>query len=260
MQAASDGIRVSVIDVGKGDCILVRVAGSAALIDTGYDDTVDDVVSYLRKQGVEQLAFMLITHYDKDHIGGIRAIGQAFPVAAVYLPGYVGGDKQYRSATADVAKLGAPTQTVTQEVALTLGDARFTIFPTTLTYDPHAAGDEGNDNDLSLVATLVHKNDSFLFAGDLEEAGITAFLERKPAAFDVLKVPHHGEKKANLDELLAVVRPKVAVVTDSQAEPADKKTLKQLRKAGADVYCTSDCGTVEIASNGAGSYRVSSAR
>ncbi|MDO4400856.1 MAG: MBL fold metallo-hydrolase [Coriobacteriia bacterium] len=257
MGSAADVIQVSVIDVGKGDCILVQAGGAAALIDTGYDDTASDVVRYLRKQGVERLEFMLITHYDKDHIGGIRAIGEAFPIGTIYLPGYEGGDKQYRSAVQAVSRLAAPATRVTQELAITLGGAQVAVLPSHLKYDPHAAGDEGNDNDLSLVATLTLGSDSYLFAGDVEEAGTDALLARGLGAFDVLKVPHHGEKAGNMDELLAAVRPKVAIVTDAADDPADKKTLKQLKKAGSDVYCTSDCGTVVVASDGAGAYRVS---
>ena len=256
MGSAADVIQVSVIDVGKGDCILVQVGGLAALIDAGYEDTADAVVCYLRKQGIERLEFLLITHYDKDHIGGIRAIGEAFPVGAIYLPGYEGGDKQYRSAIADVSRLAVPAKRVTQELTLSLAGARFTILPTSLTYDPRAAGNEGNDNDLSLVATLVSGADSYLFAGDVEEAGTDAYLARGLGAFDVLKVPHHGEKANNMEELLAVVRPKVAIVTDAADDPADKKTLKQLRKAGADVYCTSECGTVTVTGNSTGAYQV----
>ena len=257
MAVSPEGIRVVVIDVGKGDCILVQVGASAALIDAGYDDTAGKVVSYLRERGVATLEFLLITHYDKDHIGGIGAIGQAFPIGAVYLPGYVGADKQYRSATAAVGKLGVASRPVTQEVGLRLGDAVFTIVPSHLTYDPHAAGNEGNDNDLSLVATLAWRHDSYLFAGDLEEEGIDAYLEDARGHFGVLKVPHHGEIAGNLGDLLASAQPKVAIVTDSADEPADKKTLKQLRNAGADVYCTSECGTVAVTSDGTGSYRVS---
>lgn len=256
-QGSTDGVRVAIIDVGKGDCILVRAGGSSALIDTGYEDTSDEVVSYLRDQGVDQLDYLVITHYDKDHIGGIRAIGKAFDVDAIYLPGYRGADKQYRMAMDAVDSLGVPTQLVADEQALKLGDASFVILPSRLAYIPNADGGEGNDNDLSLVVELIYKNDSYLFAGDLEKEGIDAYLKGGGGRFDVLKMPHHGEKSGNTDDLLADVQPKIAIVTDSAEDPADKKTLKQLKNCGADTYCTSACGTIVVESNGAGSYSVS---
>ena len=253
----ADGIRVAAIDVGKGDCILVQAGGSSALIDAGYGGTSDEVVSYLRNQGVGRLEFLVITHYDKDHVGGIRAIGKAFDIGMIYLPGYKGADKQYRTAMDAVDGLGVPTQSVTQEQSLKLGDASFAIVPTSLTYIPNASGGEGNDNDLSLVAALTFRNDSYLFAGDLEKEGIDAYLKGNRGRFDVLKMPHHGEKSGGTDEFLEDVQPKIAIVTDSADDPADKKTLKLLDNCGADTYCTSACGTVVVESNGTGSYSVS---
>ena len=260
MNVATDGVRVTVIDVGKGDCILVQVGDAAGLIDTGYDNTAGDVVSYLRAQGVGHLDFLVVTHYDKDHVGGIQAIGEACSIDALYLPGYQGADKPYRMAMAAVKALGIAAHPVTKEQTIALDDAVLTIYPTVLSYDPDANGDEGNDNDLSLVTTLVCHEDSYLFAGDLEEEGVDAYLERALGRFDVLKVPHHGERGGNTGDLLAQVQPKIAVITDSADDPADKKTLKALKKARADTYCTSDCGTVVIASNGAGNYEVSCER
>lgn len=64
-------VRVSIINVGKGDCILVQAGDASVLIDAGYENTVDVVLSHLRRQGVSHLDAMIITHYDRDHIGGI---------------------------------------------------------------------------------------------------------------------------------------------------------------------------------------------
>ena len=253
------GVRVSVVDVGKGDCILVQVGGRAALIDTGYDSTSSEVVSYLREQGVERLDWLVITHYDRDHVGGIWAVGKAFDIDAVYLPGYKGADKQYRTAMADIDAIGYPAQPVTRETAFGFEGAQVTILPTSLSYIPNANGNEGNDNDLSLVVELTFGEDSYLFAGDLEEEGIDAYLDGEPGHYDVLKVPHHGEKAANTDELLTKVEPEIAIITDSAEDPADKKTLKLLKKAEADTYRTSECGTVVVESTGTGSYSVSAA-
>ena len=65
---SSDGdsantVRVSFIDVGKGDCILIQAGGSSAVIDTGYENTADDVISYLKDSGVTRLDCLVITHY-----------------------------------------------------------------------------------------------------------------------------------------------------------------------------------------------------
>lgn len=252
-------IRVSFIDVGKGDCILVQAGDTAVLIDTGYANTSDAVLSYVRKQGVDRLAALIITHYDGDHIGGISAIGKKLPIDGVYLPGYVGGDKNYDNALAAIKNLAVPSQEVMHQMTLELGDTRLTLYPSELTYIPGTKGEEGNDNDLSLVLSLTCCNDSYLFLGDLEKEGIAAFLERNLGQFDVLKVPHHGKKNGMTDDLLESVRPKIAIVTDGSEKPASSKTLDLLEEAGADTYCTSTDGTIVVESDGTGRYEVSSA-
>ncbi|MBR3318346.1 MAG: MBL fold metallo-hydrolase [Atopobiaceae bacterium] len=255
--AAPSTLRVSYIDVGKGDCILVRAGDVSVLIDSGYENTADDVLAQLRAEGVKQLDAMVVTHYDRDHVGGIRAIGESVPIRNVYLPSYEGADKNYRSCISAVKALGVPSQLVTRETAINVGGARLTVFPSGVAYVPGANGDEGNDNDASLVATLTNGRDSYLFAGDLEEEGVAAYLKGRHGQFDVLKMPHHGGASKNLDEFLDDVRPKVAVITDAKKDAASKKTLKLLKSAGAEVWRTSTEGTV-VESDGSGTYAVSS--
>lgn len=247
---------MSIVDVGRGDCILIRAGTSSVLIDTGYAETSDAVVAFLRAKGVGAIDHLLITHYDRDHVGGLRAVGRAFGVAHVWLPNYVGGDKQYRSVVSAVDELGLPARAVEGRTVLPVGKATLTVHPTALAYVPDAKGDEGNDNDLSLVVELAHGKDSYLFAGDLEEDGIDAFLRAGLGRFDVLKVPHHGERSGSTDDLIAAVSPRLAVITDGAKDPADKKTLKLLQQAGADTYRTSRQGTIVVRSDGSGTYEV----
>lgn len=255
--SAAVGGRASFIDVGKGDCILLQAGGSAALIDTGYENTSERVLSCLRSGGVERLEFVIITHYDRDHIGGVRAIGAALEVGMVYLPAYEGADKRYRSLMSAIADRGLATRRVAETLSLKLGDALLTVYPSGVEYIPDAKGDEGNDNDLSLVTSLTCGGGTFLFAGDLEEDGIEDYLRAGRGRFDVLKVPCHGKKCPCTDELFDEVRPEIAVITDSPDDPADKKTLKLLAEVGANVYRTSMDGTIVVESDGAGGYAVS---
>ena len=251
-----DGVRVSCIDVGKGDCLLIQSGGSSGLIDTGYEDTADEVISHLRKQGVKSLDFVVLTHYDRDHVEGMSDIGEAFKIGAVYLPNYEGADKNYYNLLEALEDLKIKGQPVEKKLTFAMGDATLTVFPTTVTFLPFAEGDEGNDNDMSLVATLTCGKDSYLFAGDLEEEGIEEYLEAGHGAFDVVKMPHHGRKASNMDEFLDQVDPQIALITDSLEDSADKKVLKLLTKAGVDTYSTAEDGTIVVTSTGAGQYTV----
>ena len=255
--AQSSPLRVTFVDVGKGDCTLIQSGSEVVLIDTGYQNTADDVLARLKKDGVNHLDAMIITHYDRDHIGGIRTIGEDVDVGTVYLPGYEGGDKNYRSCIKAVKELGVPTQLVTEELALNVGGAHLVVYPSDVAYVHDTGNGEGNDNDASLVATLSNGRDSFLFAGDLEEDGIDAYLKAGHGRFGVLKMPHHGEHASNTDEFLESVRPQFVVITDAENDPASKKTLKLLQSMNAETYRTSVDGTVVVDSDGSGTYKVS---
>ena len=165
-------VRVSFIDVGKGDCILLQSGQSTALIDTGYDRTSNGVLSFLRGRGVDRLEFLIITHYDRDHVGGIRAIGGGVAIDMVYLPAYEGVDKNYRSLMSAIETLGLPTSRIDKTLSLRFGSAHLSIHPSGVEFVPDAKGDEGNDNDLSLVTSLTCGSDTFIFTGDLERDGI----------------------------------------------------------------------------------------
>lgn len=258
-QEGTQGTRVSYIDVGKGDCILIQTGGVAALVDTGYSGTYDKVVSYLRKQGVERLDCIVLSHYDKDHVGGIAPIAQIFPTDTVFLPGYEGSDNNYYGTIKAIETLDLPVRQVTTDASHELGDARLDLFPSKVAYVSGGKGEEGNDNDCSLVAALVCGGDSYLFAGDLEDKGIASFTKEGHGHYDVLKMPHHGERAKNTDDLLEEVQPKIAIITDSQDQPADKKLLKSLKKRGVDTHRTSVDGTIVVEGDGAGSYSVTTA-
>ena len=253
----AQGTRVTCIDVGKGDCILVQAGTSAALIDTGYQGTDDEVLAVMREQGVDHLSALIITHYDKDHVGGLGAVADELAVDVVYLPGYVGADKNYKTVAKAVESRGLKTQQVAREVRLALGEGQLTIYPSDVAYVPDANGSEGNDNDVSLVVALTCGDDAYLFAGDLEEEGVDAYLRAGHGHFDVLKMPHHGEGGGNTDELIDDVRPSIALITDSADDPADKKVLKLLKKRDVDTYRTSECGTIVVEGDGTGTYEVS---
>ncbi len=253
---ADGDIRVSFIDVGKGDCALVQAGDKAVLIDAGYDNTSSTVTSYLRSQGVEHLDHLILTHYDRDHVGGLSAIAKAFDVNAVHLPNYEGADKNYNKVMTEVKRLGLKAVPVTKTQSIRLEDAQLDIYPSKLKYVIEPGEDEGNDNDLSLVTALTYRNDSYLFAGDLEEEGIEAYLAAKHGHYDVLKMPHHGDKADNNEDFLDDVSPKIVVITDSKADPASKKTLKLFDKSGVTTYRTATDGTIVIKSDGTGRYSV----
>ena len=248
-------LRVTFLDVGKGDCILLEKDGAFALIDAGYADSADDVTALLKERGAETLEAFIITHYDKDHVGGAAAVINAVAVRQLYLPGYEGHNKHYTALMKAVVENDQPYRQVTEDVAFTLAGVDVTVFASSVAYYYDGA-EEGNDNDVSLVVSAVYGKDSYLFAGDLEKAGISAYLAAGHGTFDVVKMPHHGDCKKNTDDFIAAVQPRIAVITDSADEPAENETLSLLTMANAKTYRTSVNGTIAFTSAGDGTYTV----
>lgn len=239
-------------DVGKGDCILFSTEGKHVLVDTGYEDTAEDVLEALRARGVQALEAMVVTHYDKDHVGGAARIAGEIPVGTFYLPDYVGDADKCGDLLDLIGDRGLKAVRVSQDTEFSLGDADFKVDPGLVLYDPY----EKNDNDASLQVEVFYGEDSWLLPGDIEEPAIDAWLRTRARTYDILKMPHHGRKEDNTADLIRAVSPGIAVITDSDEDEASKKVVKKLKENGAAVFQSSADGTVTVTGYGIGKYDV----
>ena len=90
-------LTVTFLDVGKADCILLEAEGRAAMIDAGNQGDAEEILALLSAKGISSLDFLLLTHLDKDHIGGADALIESVPIGTIYAPDYDKGNKQYDS-------------------------------------------------------------------------------------------------------------------------------------------------------------------
>lgn len=250
---SEDGeLKAVFFNVGKGDCILLTMGEDQILLDAGYEETYQAVAKELKKQGVETLDAMIITHYDKDHVGGAAEIASVVPVDTFYLPDYIGDEDKCGDLIALISKKGLDSVRVTDKEVLSLGQAEVEIEPGLIKYNAQ----EKNDNDASLIVKVFYREDEWLLPGDIEKNAIEIWLGENTQTFDILKLPHHGKKEKNTKELIENTDPDIAVITDSKAEEASEKVLKQLEKKEIPVYRSSVNGTVTITGHGTGQYDV----
>ncbi|MBQ1423766.1 MAG: leucine-rich repeat protein [Lachnospiraceae bacterium] len=249
---SKEELRITAIDVGKGDCILVETDDGTVMIDTGFEKTSEDVLSFLSEKGVEKLDVLIISHYDKDHVGGAADVIRNVPVGRVYLPDYTGTGKKYKKMMEALEEVKVPYRLISRESGFRLGDAYWKLYPSGIPFD----GD--NDNDCSLAASVRCGQSSALFAGDLEEDGIASFVSkyRVLRPFDILKMPHHGNNEDNTDGLLALADPKIALITDGHERRASGKTLELLAERNAEVYSSVEDGTITVRGYDNGEYIV----
>ena len=242
---AETAVKVTFFDVGKGDAVLIETANHCMMIDSGYDDTADVILDYLRERETDRLDYLLLSHFDKDHVGGADRILEEVETGTVLQPDYQSDGGQYREYMEVMRARGKAPAVVTQTMELSLDGVEFVIYP------PQKKDYEEEDNDFSLVVRMRYGDGSFLFAGDCEKERLNELLEQREfeLASDVLKVPHHGRKEKNSREFLSAVRPGTAVITSSKEKPADEEICGILEELGTDVYFTEN-GTVTVCWDG----------
>lgn len=241
-------LSVHFLDVGQGDSTLLLCGGEAMLIDAGDNSQGTHVQNYLRKQGVETLKYVVCTHPDEDHIGGMDVILYKFDCGTIFMTEEEKDTNTYRDVIDVMGQKGYARTLPVPGQTYRLGDAVFTIL------GPADMGSDSNDNSISLY--LSHGDDTFLFTGDAGEEEEARLLE---AGFsldaDVYKTGHHGSRTSSSQELLDAVSPAYAVIScgegNSYGHPHGE-VLNRFRAMGVSVYRTDEQGSIVADSNGRG--------
>lgn len=212
------------------------------LIDTGTRESAGTLLEFLQEQGVTSLDVLLLTHPDKDHIGGVPDLLDAVTPAQIFQADFEKDSDSCRRYTEALAAQGLTPVRLRETVELTLGGAQASLIPGNA-----AAYTQSNEYSiLTEVSFGVHR---FLFMGDAEKDRLEEYLNTKPEHVDFLKVPHHGRSEKNSHLFLQAVTPDHAVITCSDSAPPDGGVLDALQAVGASVWLTSK-GTVTAVSDG----------
>ena len=241
-------LEVHYIDVGQGDATLIKCGSHAMLIDGGNNNKGTTVQLYLKKQGVESLDYVIGTHPDADHIGGLDVIVYKYNCDTVIMPDYEKDTKTYQEL---VDVIHDKNMKITYPVVgeqYALGEAKFTIIA------PNSNSYGGNANDYSVAILLEYGKNRFLFTGDAEEASEAEMLTNGiDISADVYKVAHHGSRSASTQEFLNAVHPKYAVISCGEGNRyghPHAEVLNRLRSMGVEVFRTDEQGSIIASSDG----------
>lgn len=247
-QAKTAGnLEVHFIDVGQGDATLIKCDGHSMLIDAGNNDKGTLVQNYLQKQGIETLDYVIGTHPDADHIGGMDVVLYKFDCKTIIMPDVANNTRTYDDVVQTMKNKGYKTTYPVVGETYTIGGATFTIVAPNKEY--------GNDmNSWSVGVLLQNGNHRFLFTGDAEEGAEQDILQNGiDISADVYKVAHHGSNTATSQAFLDAVHPTYAVISagegNSYGHP-HAEVLNRLRAAGVSVFRTDEQGTIVASSDG----------
>lgn len=240
---ATNEFHFSVLKVGKADAMILQTQNYHIMIDCGEADDGDEVLEFLEENGISKIDYLFITHFDKDHVGGAAEIIENTEVGSVITPDYQGANDAYISYRQAVQKSGLRPLAITEKKTYVLDDMLLEVYP------PQKNAYSEGDNDFSLLISITHGENNFLFTGDAEAERIAEILAVINGEYKFLKVPHHGRYNDKTESLIKQVHPEYAVITDSNKNPAEQKTVTILNKYGSKIYYTKD-GDISVSSNG----------
>lgn len=234
------------IDVGQALSVLVECDGQFMLYDGGNVDDGSLVVSYLQKQGVEQLQYVFCSHAHEDHVGGLAAVMAKFPAGHAYSPVTEGSTKCFNDFVKYTQQQGLQLEVPSVGTVWPLGSATVTMLGPVTQYS--------ETNNTSLVLRIDYGDTSFLLTGDMENTAETDLVNSGAnLKADVLQVGHHGSSTSTGYLFLNAVLPEMGVIscgTGNKYGHPHEETLSILRDAKVDVYRTDLQGTITIGSDG----------
>ncbi len=247
IEQGTDLLQVHFIDVGQGDATLITCKGHAMLIDAGDNSKGTAIQLYLKKQGVEKLDYLIGTHPDADHIGGLDVIITKFDCDIVMMPGIERDTASCRDVKMAMEYRGYKNTLPVPGTEYSLGDAVFTVIAPNREY--------GEDyNNASVGILLKFGNTGFVFTGDAESEAEEDMLQNGiDLKADVLKAGHHGSSDSTSEAFLDAVQPSCVVVScgkDNDYGHPHKTVLNRLEERGITLYRTDEQGSIVAFSDG----------
>ncbi len=241
------GLEVHYLNVGQGDCTLIRTKDKTMLIDAGDNSQGTEVQSYLDSQKIEKLDYVIGTHPDADHIGGLDVVIEEFQCKKVLMPDVTSDTQTYHDVEEALEEKNMKAVHPKCGKTYSLGDASFTIIAPVKDY-----GSETNNWSIGLV--LQYGENRFLFTGDADQDAEKDILaEGEDVSADVYKTSHHGSKTGSSEEFLDAVDPEYAVIScgeENKYGHPSAQTLNRLRTRGIKVFRTDNQGTIVASSDG----------
>ncbi|WP_314053706.1 MBL fold metallo-hydrolase [Lancefieldella parvula] len=242
---ANTNVTIKFIDVGQGETILIALPEKTMLIDAGPTGSAPKISQVLHELGREKIDYLIATHPDEDHIGGMADVISSTQIGTIYAPNKTNNTATYRKFLTAIQN---------NNLQITLAEAG-TIIDQTNDYKieilwPTKDANFPDTNDYSIIIKLTVGNKTFLFTGD---APTSTILQSNPGHIDVLKLSHHGSRTGTNEQLVRKLSPTYAVISyaldNSYGHPM-QSVLNALHKHSVEIWGTGANGTITITCDG----------
>ena len=238
------GLRVTFLDVGQGDSTLLETASGRVLVDEGPPEA--NVASQLARRGIQSLSAIVLTHPQRDHIGGAADVLRHLRVGFVLDPELAATGTDEEEAMAAAHERGVPVRPARAGEEFRLGGLHFEVL------NPQDAGTPSEDPNQNAVVLLVSYGETDILLTADAESDVTSNLPLKPV--EILKVAHHGSADPGLEDELETLRPRVAVISvgrgNDYGHPRPETLAALATVPGISVYRTDEDGAVVVESDG----------
>lgn len=248
---AEDGekglLRIHFIDVGQGDSILIETPNHKhILIDAGPPRAGKLVVDYLEQQHVSSIDAVIATHPDFDHIGGLPAVMESFPVDQLIETGKFHLTKTYATYAATV---------FLKQIPLTVAETGdfIQVDPFVSIEVLNSSTQNKKNNPSSLALKITYDDMNILLMADVEKSQEKKIMQYSDVNADIIKIAHHGSNTSSSTAFLEEVQPEIAILTYSKqndfGHPAPR-VIRELQSLSSLIYSTAVFGNIVIESNG----------
>ncbi len=227
----NDNLNILFLYVGQADSTLIKLKDKVMLIDAGNNEDGMNISNFLKSEGISKIDYLVGTHADEDHIGGLDDIVNELEIGKIFMPKIGEDAKNYQNVVKAAKKKNLEIENPKIGDKFTINDANCEIM---------SVQNEGDysENNSSIVIQINYGKTKYLFMGDAEKETENS---RKWEKVDVLKVGHHGSNTSSSESFLEQVRPYYAVIEvgkNNSYRLPNKYTISRIEKIGATILRT----------------------
>jgi len=235
--------KIYFFNAGKADAILISKNNKYIMIDTGEESLSNEILRYFKENNITRLEYLIITHFDKDHVGSASSIIDNIEIGKVLQSNVPKDSEYYTNYLNSLNVKNIEPVTVTGNYDISFDDLAINVNGPSTTYE------NNESNNSSLIVSIKNGENKFLFMGDSENARIKDFINDNKETYDFIKIPYHGYYLKRLGSLLENIDAKYGVMTCSSNLGCEEETINVLNNYNVKYYMTKN-GGISVLSDG----------